>query len=181
MIRQQYQAHTDVDDHTQGDCFRTCVAMILDMARDDVPNFCALGDDVWWAAFQHWLEDRHLTAVEVFVREDKPSLAWVTCGTPCILTGKSPRGDWLHSVVGIAHGPDGFEMCYDPYPDDRTPGEMLAGRLEVVTFFASLRPDLEKIHDPAAQADRAGRDGRRPEPVGAGREGAGGEPHPRPA
>lgn len=148
MIRQQYQAHTDCTDHEKGDCFRTCVAMILDLPRDEVPNFCA-GDE-WWRDFQHWLEDRHLTAVEVFVLEDRPTMAWVTCGTPCILSGRSPRGDWLHSVVGLARGGDGFEIVLDPYPGHRTPGEMLAGRLEVVTFFAALRPDLEKKHDPAA-------------------------------
>jgi hypothetical protein len=124
-----------------GDCFRTCVAMILDMDPAGMPNFCEVrGKGEWWRLFQGWLDERHMTAVEVnlTVDESKAPMMWVTMGVPCILSGKSPRGNWLHSVVGEARGPDGWAYLHDPHPD----GGFLDGEPWYVLFFAPLRPDL---------------------------------------
>ena len=141
MIRALRQKHLDITDHTKGDCFKTCVAMILDLPQDDVPNFCAAPKDEWWQLFQKWLEALHLTAIEVDIA--KHPLCCVTRGTPCIVTGKSPRGSWLHSVVAEAMDEQGFEYLHDPHPSDAGLEDV-----QLITFFASLRPDrARKSHD----------------------------------
>lgn len=38
---QRYRTRGEANAHnTTGDCWRTCIAMVLDMDRDDVPHFC---------------------------------------------------------------------------------------------------------------------------------------------
>ncbi len=135
MIRQLRQRHLDVTVPEKGDCFATCVAMLLDLRQDDVPNFCSVPKEKWWREFQKWLEPRWLTAIEIVVEHN--NLCWVTGGTFCIVSGKSPRGDWLHSVVGASLEERGFEYLYDPHPDDT-----FLDDVKYLTFFASLRPDL---------------------------------------
>jgi hypothetical protein len=123
----------------KGDCFATCVAMILRLRQNEVPNFCAEPDD-WWGRFQEWLDEKFaLTAVEVNLGSG--CLCKVTPGTPCVLTGKSPRGDWLHSTVGVAEV-SGFSYYHDPNPA----GGFLDGEPTSVLFFASLRPDRYRRH-----------------------------------
>src|SRR5260370_22421604 len=48
----------------EGNCFAACVASILEMSLVEVPNFCAV-DNGWWAAFQAWLAERGLCAVDI--------------------------------------------------------------------------------------------------------------------
>lgn len=137
MIRQLRQQHLDITQPEKGDCFKTCVAMILDLPEEAVPNFCAAPRDKWWREFQEWLEARHLTAIEVNIR--KQPLCWTTGGTPCIVSGKSPCGDWLHSVVAVSLAERDYEYLYDPHPDDTWIEDV-----QYITFFASLRPDLTR-------------------------------------
>jgi len=137
IIKQLYQRHTDTSDPTKGDCFATCVAMILGLQQDEVPNFCGIATD-WWPGFQKWLEERHLVAIEVNLPPPPwKNLGALTPGVPVILTGKSPRGDWLHSIVGMTRWDEGFEILYDPHPA----GGGFDGPLKHVLFFAALRPD----------------------------------------
>lgn len=142
MIRQQYQKFTDLATPSKGDCFATCVAMVLDLPRDDVPDFPAGNDDpAWWSEFQSWLDKRGLTAIEVVcppaVSGDlaRVPMVGVTDGTPCILSGPSPRGSWKHAVVGIAEA-NTFVCHLDPHPD----GGFISV-IERVLFFALIRPD----------------------------------------
>jgi hypothetical protein len=132
MIRQRYQRITN--DPERSDCFATCVAMILDL--DDVPNFQAAGPG-WWRRLQEWLSRRNLLAVEVRLPPEGRSVTAMTPGVPVILSGKSPRGDWPHAVVGLTRWDDGFEFAHDPHPA----GGWLDGPVQRVTFFAALRPD----------------------------------------
>jgi hypothetical protein len=169
MIRQLRQKHLDVTDPEQGDCFKTCVAMILDIDPELVPNFCAYGKEKWWRIFQDWLEQIHLTAIEVNI--SKQPLCWTVGGTPCIVSGKSPRGDWLHSVVAASMEERDYEYLFDPHPDDTWLDDV-----QYITFFASLRPDLTRRSDehippaPGFTRPRACQ----PEPCRANDEGTGG-------
>ena len=102
-----------------GNCFSTCVAMILGMDIKDVPHFCAEKDD-WWGKFQNWLVGRGMYAIEL---NQHTSMARVPVGTPAILSGNSKRG-LLHSVIaefsGVTNG-DKSEWLfkYDPHPSDQ--------------------------------------------------------------
>ena len=139
-MRKLQQRHTTTE---LGDCFATCVAMVLDLPQDSVPNFCAghAGGD-WWLVFQGWMAERGLTAINITVSDGVTvsaglKIRWVAEGTPCIFTGQSPRGDWLHSVVAVATGRGcGYELLHDPHPD----GTFLDDVREIM-FFAALRPD----------------------------------------
>lgn len=131
MIR--YRRQTDFNPGT-GDCFRACVAMVLDLDAATLPNFCAVGEG-WWAKFQEWLGENHrMHAVEVHLGPGV--LASLTPGVPVVVTGPSPSGNWDHSIVGFTVE-GGFEYAYDPNPCDKF---LLAAKS--VLFFAPLRPDL---------------------------------------
>ncbi len=88
-----------------GNCMAACVASILELSLDDVPN--PQGEDgQWYLDWQAFLKPRNLSI-----------LCFPTGGewTPqgySILCGRSPRGDWNHAVVcynGI--------VAHDPHPD----------------------------------------------------------------
>lgn len=104
----------DPDNGVYGDCFRACVASLLEMELSDVPHFCSRED--WVGAFHDWLEASGLFAVEVSLKHEQS-----VCPSPkqhCIVSGMGPRGV-MHSVVALFHGvggPDGFELVHDPYP-----------------------------------------------------------------
>jgi len=131
-MRRVYQRHTDLSEPHKGDCFAACVATVLGLTLDEVPNFCSSSGD-WWAELQAWLCDRGLQAIEIqipfeeIIREGrKLPIGRLVVDTPVILSGKSPRGDWNHSIVGL----------YDEQPTD-TPGEFKAG----FVYYHDPNPD----------------------------------------
>jgi len=118
-----------------GNCFAACVASILELPLHTVPNFCNTSDP-WWPAFQQWLAQRGLTAVEIHNKR-RSGLRPVTPGVPVVITGPSSRGSWQHSVVGIACD-EGFEFIHDPNPE----GGFLGGaKPQRILFFASTHPE----------------------------------------
>lgn len=133
-LREQHQAFTDTtaaylagEDVPPGDCWRTAIACLLEVPRDEVPHFIAdypLEDDVdvelgpqWWQESVAWVE------------QQMPGWT-LRCWTPgnypfytpeqasnapdrVILTGQSPRGDWPHVV--LVDGATGV-LAWDPFP-----------------------------------------------------------------
>ncbi len=94
-----------------GDCFRACVASILELPIADVPHFCVAPPD-WWERFGQWLMERGYCAVEVRL----PAEFAVPADIWCIMSGCSPRGR-MHSVVGrFKYGAKCAELAYDPHP-----------------------------------------------------------------
>lgn len=94
----------------RGNCLSACLASILDLPADSVPNFRLAADQ--FAAAQEWLATRGLYAVR-FVA-DRARL-FVPSGKYCVLLGKSPRRDVGHAVVGVTT-PCGFDVAHDPHP-----------------------------------------------------------------
>jgi hypothetical protein len=107
----------------KGNCFATCVASILDLPLEDVPNFACSPSEEWFGEFFNWLKARgysvvylyHPEAGDVTKVDDKVPFSEAFF-TPYlyIATGKSPRGDFLHSVVGQYD-----KVVHDPHPDNR--------------------------------------------------------------
>lgn len=95
-----------------GNCFSACVATLLDLSVDDVPYFMGFESfdqpNDWFEKFQVWLYKKGLWAVAFEV--DPKDGGWEPKGL-CILSGKSPRGDYLHSVVAM-----GYCILHDPHP-----------------------------------------------------------------
>lgn len=100
-----------------GNCFSACVASLLELPIEQVPYF--MGDepfdteprDDWFPTLLDWLEPRGWWAVPVPLNND-----WRPSGL-CILSGKSPRGDFDHSVVAMGRGcGEPLEVVHDPHP-----------------------------------------------------------------
>lgn len=98
--------------HPEGDCFSACIASILEIPLEDVPN--PKGED-WVHRFNEWLRDYGLAIVTMGLPEgakDMPlDMRRYFLPGYCILAVKSPRGDWTHAVVCL----DG-EIVHDPHP-----------------------------------------------------------------
>ena len=133
MIPQtQAYLNRDNDDGHSGDCWRTCIASILEIDRDDVPNFVEIDRDnpesiEWWEATQLFVREHGFALIEFNLSEGE---SWVP-SVATILTGRSPRGKWNHSVVGI-----GRETVHDPHPSRAG----LDGEPNSVAVFVAINP-----------------------------------------
>lgn len=118
---------------TPTNCFRACVATLLKLPIEDVPEAC--DGKLWdWHAFQDWLGDRGLQAIEVTFGTGA-TIYPVRREIPCIITGKSPRDEnILHAVVGHFIGFEGFQLLHDPHVDEL----WIDGEPTHATFFVRL-------------------------------------------
>jgi len=118
MLKQHQQRNDD--------CVRACVATILELPIESVPNFVAERGCVWLDRLREWLLPRGLTAINVsFSDSDEPGLG-ILCGAG----GAGPRG-CDHEVVWR----DG-EVVWDPYPG----GGGLVGKPKDFLIFIPLDP-----------------------------------------
>ena len=155
----QRQLYRDVRQGGHGDCHRTCIAMILDMDRDDVPHFmehCAPGlpadhpDSIAAEeAERAWLAQRGLAPVSVPFSGDMPLDQLVeqfrrTARGSAVILGCTSSSGGNHSVVlhdGQIHNPNYSEVV----------GPMLDGMWWVTVLAASTAP----LHDGAPPASVA--------------------------
>lgn len=100
----------------KGNCFAACVASILELRLDEVPNFAC--QKPWEAKMNAWLHERGLHSLTChFVPvEGESEVVIPELRGYYIVSGTSPRATedehFLHSVVYL----DG-ERCHDPHPD----------------------------------------------------------------
>jgi hypothetical protein len=88
-----------------GNCFSACIASIMHVPLADVPTFCAREDEGWWTDFLEWLAPRGMYALALTYGHDRMIDGFH------VLSGKSPRGDFMHSVVGWRD-----KIVHDPHP-----------------------------------------------------------------
>jgi hypothetical protein len=127
MLKQQQTVFGD----KKGNCFATCIACILELPVEEVPNFCGdhwTDDGEWFRQTNKWLAPLGLRYIE-FQYGD-----WVTHyhGVPdvdVIVSGPGPRG-CDHAVIWRAG-----ELVHDPHPS----GDGLL-KAEFVGFFVDLHP-----------------------------------------
>ncbi len=104
-----------------GDCFRACIATILDLPIEHVPHTMAYDersvDDPgqWYGWLTAWLAERGLTYMEIRTGDTTPArwLADLVAGglqLDHVISGQGPRGH-RHCVVG-RNG----TMVHDPHP-----------------------------------------------------------------
>jgi hypothetical protein len=115
----------------RGDCVAACVASVLEIPLAEVPNFRLASAP--WTALQEWLAGRNLFAIKVVADR---MLFHPMPMTFCILTGRSPRRDIGHAVVGQQTECD-WHVVHDPHPDRSG----LKGEPEWVIFFGVLQPE----------------------------------------
>lgn len=101
----------------KGNCFAACVASILEIPLEEVPNFCGLHpepDGTWYREFLRWLSERGLAAMtQQFPGDPDSFMSWVrTCAPniPWIAGGPTDRG--LHCCVYV-----GDRLAHDPNPN----------------------------------------------------------------
>ncbi|MDF2508460.1 MAG: hypothetical protein K0Q52_2319 [Microbacterium sp.] len=120
-LRRQHQAILDANGPVPGDCWRTALACLLEVPRDEVPHFIHAHNNEpgeWWLSSVAWVEHQRpgytlaawdprwpIIQWDGIEPEDAPQWA--------ILTGKSPRGDWQHCVIASART---GQILHDPHP-----------------------------------------------------------------
>mgnify|MGYP006450460919 CR=1 FL=1 len=88
-----------------GNCLQACIASLFELPLEDVPNFMAYGSG-WRTKYRKFLKTFGLKSLLYSSREAQSLNGYH------LVIGGSPRGDFLHAVVGL----DG-EIIHDPYPD----------------------------------------------------------------
>jgi len=147
---------------TAGNCHQAAWATLLGLPISDVPNVSVdtpKGHD-WQVVENEWLRTLGLASLYIDLREDGslPRINGLPDRTPCLVGGKSPRGDFGHTVVGayrreggshkLECGKHWLEWVHDPHPD----GTWLA-KAEDVTFV--LVSDFTKLTHMVEQAAKA--------------------------
>lgn len=115
----------------KGNCFAACIATILEVPLESLPNFAVefTGDD-WAERMAEWLmEHLGVSVINVEVKDEASCLRCLN-GVEHVVGGKSPRGDFGHCVVAV-----GGKVVHDPHPSR-------AGLLEVwdYTLFVAPHP-----------------------------------------
>jgi len=91
----------------RGSCLKTCVACILDIPMSKVPNFNAYGSG-WWGVLWRWFKKQgYSVLVPAYDKKLVPK------NKPYIVTGISPRGNFMHAVIY-----KNFKPYHDPHPDN---------------------------------------------------------------
>lgn len=154
---QQYLAERP-DGHTldgiPGDCFRTCVGILLDTNPETLPHFVMHGAK-WWDVTRRTI--RQITDGAYDLNTFTPS-PWPLWNEPdqidgwqrlAIATGPSPRGPFPHCVVIDSITGD---FVHDPHPS----GDGLAGPIVQVDLLVPLYDPApaEPIALPAGPLDR---------------------------
>lgn len=113
-IQKQKYEH-DPENGIYGDCYRTCVAMILDMDRDTVPHFskmAALNPDGPSASeyLRQWLKPQNLGLFSVVLSKHNTTeevlemLGHIENDVPFMLIGESARYKGVGHVVVVKNG-----------------------------------------------------------------------------
>lgn len=117
-----------------GNCLQAAVASLLELEVDEVPHFAVYVD--WFAAMRRWARERGGDFTYFSLPPDEYADAWETVvawgrehGTHVLLSGHSPRGPFLHVVVGNVD----LEVVHDPHPSR-------AGLLAVVDAIVYVDP-----------------------------------------
>ena len=109
----------DDPDGRPGDCLRAAVATLVMLDWKDVPHFLMgnpagvehgdMTDSLWWFAMEGWAA--WLQPPQRWVRIEQDRRNPQIPERPCIVTGKSPRGDFCHAMVYFGDGD-----WWDPHP-----------------------------------------------------------------
>lgn len=97
-----------------GNCMAACVASVLELPLAEVPNFVDHGDQ-WWAKLVEFLASRGFAVVwcrrEAYACDQIDLSPMIASGHFLIVSGQSPRGDFLHCVIEHRG-----KLVHDPHP-----------------------------------------------------------------
>jgi hypothetical protein len=103
-----------------GDCLRACIATLLEVNIEKVPDFALIEDDPalefpgFWIALQGWLREKGLWFLEMQLPANVPWMPLPYDGL-CILFGET-KNKIKHAVVGKVIGAE-FVLVFNPWPE----------------------------------------------------------------
>lgn len=123
----------------KGDCFRACVASIMEMPIDQVPHFCEHRN--WEERLDDWLYKFGLAhaCIRINVNADHGYHGPMDRGIEVLVGGRTNRHPTrLHSVVACTLGGGlQWEYTHDPHPD----GTFLTEAVDL-TWFVVRHPSV---------------------------------------
>lgn len=111
---------SDSEPETMGNCYPACIATLLELPLEVVPHVYQMYPGQWVRAAEEmraFLSGLGCTMLMFNWTEDEQG-EWTRSafeGWPVVITVQSPRGPWLHAVVGRIKG-TGWELLHDPFP-----------------------------------------------------------------
>jgi hypothetical protein len=99
---------------TSGNCMAACLASILELPIEAVPNFCDAGPDDtdYWNACRAFLRQFGL-GIMTLTFTDRAQWTQLRVGGYQIVSGPSPRIEGMHHATVWHRG----QMVHDPHPD----------------------------------------------------------------
>lgn len=119
-----------------GNCLAACVASLFNLPLWLVPNFVTYGEG-WWDRLGGFAADNGYRLLCLPRAVDQKWHGKFMFGDYCIVTVRSPRGNWNHCVIAeILTG----EVVWDPHPEGWEEGHQLADE-DIVDWilFAMIR------------------------------------------
>jgi hypothetical protein len=107
------QVEQTILDPPDGNCFAACVASILELPIDMVPNYRSEGDG-WWHEWQEWLKPRNLALLgwpSDDLGNDQVRADTLRGYSICTVRYELPSGGLNHSVVCL-----NGNMVWNPHP-----------------------------------------------------------------
>ncbi len=111
-----------------GNCFQCCIAGVMGLPVGTVPHVLghSTDPDENFRFLNAWLRDVHEAFLVQYTYEayrehllNTKFFAFLD-GLRIIVSGKSPRGEHEHAVIGVVDSsdPKGFRYVFDPHPDN---------------------------------------------------------------
>jgi hypothetical protein len=116
-----------------GDCMRACIASLLDLSREEVPNFAQLdaeGKGNYWLLLAEFCRDHGCAFVTL-----QGCFVWSEDVIYHVLSGPSPRAKGGHHAVIGRNG----QFFFDPHPSRSG----LAGEPSEWKFHLLVRPSIK--------------------------------------
>ena len=102
-----------------GNCFAACVASLMDLPLDAVPNFSVADEDWWFKSYIGWVAERGFQGMGARLPEEADRLP--PTGYYCILGIQSPNFPGaLHAVIG-ERTEGGWKIVHDPLGERAKP------------------------------------------------------------
>lgn len=129
----------------ENNCFAACLASLLELSCDEVPNFVGedrkqIGD--WLPRCSKWLNGLGL---ELIMIDEIKSNYIIKSNTPCIFSVDSPR-EGYHAIIGTwtEVGENIISIClHDPWPDSTQHVKEIE-QVYYSYYLVSLRPNINK-------------------------------------
>lgn len=96
----------------RGNCFAACIASLLHLECDEVPNFVVDYDENWLYECGEWLKQR---GYSLLVADPKAQF-WLATGVLCVASVKSKRFEGGRHAVVVELNYGDAKLIHDPHP-----------------------------------------------------------------